>query len=133
MPSYGALGIGGVAAFALRRAVAGRQRCAGFGVPLSLIGALTLVSAAFVIGIAGMAAKARRRPVVSGRRRMIGTSGEVIECTAGEGWAEVDGERWKVRAAQPLRTGERVRVTRSRRPDAGSEPRRAASMQGASR
>ena len=43
---------------------------------------------------------------------MIGASGEVIECTGPEGWAEVDGERWKVRAAQPLRTGERVRVTR---------------------
>ena len=36
----------------------------------------------------------------------------MIECTGREGWAEVDGERWKVRAARPLRTGERVRVTR---------------------
>ena len=43
---------------------------------------------------------------------MIGASGEVIEFGSGEGWATVEGERWQVRAAQPLRVGQRVRVTR---------------------
>jgi len=112
VPSYGALGIGGVAAFAFGALLLIDSDAPGFGIPLALIGTLTLVSAAFVIGIAGMAAKARRRPVVSGAPHMIGASGEVIECTGEEGWAEVDGERWKVRAPGPLRTGERVRVTR---------------------
>ena len=134
MPSYGALGIGGVAAFGFGALLLVDSDAPGFGVPLSLIGALTLVSAAFVIGIAGMAAKARRRPVVSGAPRMIGTSGEVIECTGREGWAEVDGERWKVRAAQPLRTGERVRVTRVDGLTLEVSPAgEAASMQGAAR
>ena len=59
-----------------------------------------------------MAAKARRRPVVSGAPWMIGGAGEVIEFGDGEGWAAVDGERWRVRAAQPLHPGQRVRVTR---------------------
>jgi len=112
VPSYGALGIGGVAAFAFGALLLIDSDAPGFGIPLALIGTLTLVSAAFVIGIAGMAAKARRRPVVSGAPHMIGASGEVIECTGEEGWAEVDGERWKIRAPGPLRTGERVRVTR---------------------
>jgi membrane-bound serine protease (ClpP class) len=74
---------------------------------------VTLVSAAFVIGVAGMAAKARRRPVVTGTPRMIGAVGEIIEFGGGEGWASVDGERWRVRAAQPLRAGQRVRITAS--------------------
>ena len=112
VPSYGALGIGGVAAFAFGALLLIDSDAPGFGIPLSLIGAVTLVSAAFVVGVAGMAAKARRRPVVSGAPRMIGAAGEVIEFAAGEGWAAVDGERWKVRAAQPLHPGERVRVTR---------------------
>jgi len=112
VPSYGALGIGGVAAFAFGALLLIDSDTPGFGIPLTLIGTLTLVSAAFVIGVAGMAARARRRPVVSGAPHMIGGSGEVIECSGREGWAEVDGERWKVRAAGPLRTGERVRVTR---------------------
>ena len=59
-----------------------------------------------------MAEKARRRPVVSGTPRMIGTLGEMIEADGREGWADVDGERWHVRAAQPLREGQRVRIDR---------------------
>ena len=72
VPSYGALGIGGVAAFAFGALLLIDSDAPGFGIPLTLIGTLTLVSAAFVIGVAGMAAKARRRPVVSGAQRMIG-------------------------------------------------------------
>ncbi len=65
-----------------------------------------------MIGIAGMAAKARRRPVVSGTPRLLGASGTVIEFDGGHGWALVDGERWQVRAGEMLRAGQRVRITR---------------------
>jgi membrane-bound serine protease (ClpP class) len=112
MPSYGALGIGGVAAFGFGALLLIDSELPGFGIPRSLILVVTLVSAAFVIAVAGMAAKARRRPVVSGTARMLGAIGEVIEFDSGEGWAAVDGERWRVRAAQPLRAGQRVRITR---------------------
>lgn len=112
VPSYGALGIGGVAAFAFGALLLIDSESPGFGIPPSLIVIVTLVSAALVLGIAGMAAKARRRPVVSGTRRMIGVLGEVIEFGGGEGWAAVDGECWRVRAAQPLHAGQRVRITR---------------------
>jgi membrane-bound serine protease (ClpP class) len=112
VPSYGALGIGGVAAFAFGALLLIDNELPGFGIPRSLIVVATLVSAAFVIGVAGMAAKARRRPVVSGTPRMIGVLGEMIEVDGGEGWATVDGERWHVRAAQPLHTGQRVRIDR---------------------
>ena len=112
VPSYGALGIGGVAAFAFGALLLIDSDVPGFGIPLSLISVLTLASAGFVIGVVGMAAKARARPVVSGTPRLIGASGEVIEFDGDAGWASVDGERWQVRAAQPLRPGQRVRVTR---------------------
>ena len=112
LPSYGALGIGGVAAFAFGALLLIDSELPGFGIPPSLIVIVTLVSAALVLGIAGIAAKARRRPVVSGTRRMIGALGEVIEFGGAEGWAAVDGERWRVRAAQPLHVGQRVRITR---------------------
>jgi membrane-bound serine protease (ClpP class) len=111
VPSYGALGVGGIAAFVFGALLLIDSDAPGFGIPLSLITGLTLVSAAFVVGIAGMAAKARRRPVVSGAPQMIGAAGEVLECGGSEGWALVDGERWQVRAAAALRPGQRVRVT----------------------
>jgi len=112
VPSYGALGIGGVAAFAFGALLLIDSDLPGFGIPTSLIVVATLFSAAFVIGVAGMAEKARRRPVVSGTPRMIGPLGEMIEADGREGWADVDGERWHVRAAQPLREGQRVRIDR---------------------
>jgi membrane-bound serine protease (ClpP class) len=112
MPSYGTLGIGGVVAFAFGALLLIDSDVPGFGVPHGLVAAVTLVSAAVVIGIVGMAARARRRPVASGVPRMIGGAGEVIEFERGEGWATVEGERWRVRAAMPLRPGQRVRVER---------------------
>jgi len=112
LPSYGALGIGGVAAFAFGALLLIDAETPGFGIAPSLVVAATLVSAAFVITVAGMAARARRRPVVSGTPRMIGGVGEIVEFGAGEGWAIVAGERWRVRAAAPLHAGQRVRITR---------------------
>lgn len=112
VPSYGALGIGGVAAFAFGALLLIDSELPGFGIPRSLVVVTTLFSAAFVIGVVGMAEKARRRPVVSGTRHMIGTLGEMIEVDGSQGWAAVAGERWHVRAAQPLHPGERVRIER---------------------
>ena len=112
VPSYGALGVGGIAAFAFGALLLIDTDVPDFGIPLSLISVLALASAAFVIGMSGMAAKARRRPLVSGVQRMIGASGEVIESDGPEGWASVEGERWHVRAAKALYPGQRVRVTR---------------------
>ncbi len=112
VPSYGALGIGGIVAFAFGGVLLIESDSPEFGIPRPLIGALALLSAAVVIGIANMTAKARRRPLVSGTPRMIGAAGEVIEVADGEGWVTVEGERWHFTAAQPLRSGQRVRVTR---------------------
>jgi membrane-bound serine protease (ClpP class) len=112
MPSFGALGIGGVAALAFGALLLLDSDVPGFAIPRSLIAALTLTSAAFVLAIATMAAKARRRRVVSGTAALLGTSGELIEADGVEGYAEVGGERWRVRSPQALRVGQRVRVAR---------------------
>ena len=112
VPSYGALGIGGVAAFAFGALLLVDSDVPELRVPLALVAGLTLASAAAVIGIAGMAARARQRPQASGATQMIGAAGEVLEFAGGQGWALVGGERWRVRAAVALLPSQRVRVTR---------------------
>jgi membrane-bound serine protease (ClpP class) len=57
-----------------------------------------------------LALKARRKPVVSGRDDLLGASGEVLEVSEGQAWAQVFGERWKIDSAQPLAPGQRIRV-----------------------
>ncbi|HSB23226.1 MAG TPA: nodulation protein NfeD [Burkholderiaceae bacterium] len=111
VPSYGVLGIGGVAAFAFGAVLLIDSEVPGFAIPWPLIAAVTAVSAAVIVGVAGMAARARRRPVVSGAAAtLVGARGTVIEAVGAEGWADVNGERWRVRAPLLLQPGQRVRV-----------------------
>jgi membrane-bound serine protease (ClpP class) len=79
-------------------------------VPLPLVLGIAAASAVFFIGVAAMALKARKRPVVSGRETMIGSIGEVLEDFDGEGWARVQSETWRVKSASPMKAGQRVSV-----------------------
>ncbi|MCJ7838668.1 MAG: nodulation protein NfeD, partial [Burkholderiales bacterium] len=81
-----------------------------FSIPLGLIGGFAVASAAFLLLVVGVLLKSQRRPVVSGREQLLGAPGEVLEDFAGEGWARVHSENWRVRAAMPLKAGQRVRV-----------------------
>jgi membrane-bound serine protease (ClpP class) len=110
VPSYGTLGLGGAVAFASGALLLIDSDSPGFGVSPVLVGVLTAGSAAFVMFVAGMAAKARRRPLVGSQAALLGADGELVEFAGGEGWALVQGEHWRVRGAAALRPGDRVRV-----------------------
>ncbi len=110
-PSFGVLGVGGIVAFVAGGLLLFDRDIPGFGVPLALILGLAASSALVVLLGGGMALKARKRPVVSGREDMIGASGRVLAVDGDTCWAEVHGERWKVQSAQPLQPGQAVRVT----------------------
>ena len=111
LPGFGILGAGGIAAFVIGGLILMRTDVPGFGIPPSLILGLAFSSAVFILIVARLALKSRRRPVVSGREELLGSRGEVIEATAGGGWARVHGESWRVRSSAPLHAGEAVRVT----------------------
>jgi membrane-bound serine protease (ClpP class) len=108
LPSFGVLGIGGIVAFVLGATLLIDTDVPGFGIPLPVIIATALMSAALLVLVGGLALRSRRARVVSGREEMIGAYGEVFDA---EGWASVHGERWRVRSATPLAVGQTVRVT----------------------
>lgn len=112
VPSYGTLGLGGAAAFVFGAAMLIDSDTPDFGVSHPLIFTLAFFALAFVLLLASLAARTRRRTVVSGVSTLVGVVGEVIEALGPEGWAEVHGERWRVRGTSPLHAGERVRVKR---------------------
>ncbi|MDF2462524.1 MAG: hypothetical protein K0Q43_759 [Ramlibacter sp.] len=109
-PSFGVLGVGGIVALVAGGLLLFDEDVTGVGVPVPLVVGLALASAAVVLLGGGMALKARRRPVVSGREVLLGASGEVLQVSDGEVWAEVLGERWKVTGDGPLVAGQRIRV-----------------------
>jgi len=109
--THGALAIGGLVAFVIGSIMLLDTDVPQFEIPYSLIAGVTLASAAFVFMVIGMVVRSRLRPVVSGRESLLGARGEALEDIDGEGWARVQGERWRVRAQEPLRAGERLRIT----------------------
>jgi membrane-bound serine protease (ClpP class) len=111
LPSFGALGIGGIIAFVAGSLMLIDTNMPAYGIPWPMIATAALASALFLVFVIGMALKARRAPVVSGREELIGAVGEVLEDTPGEGMARIHGELWSVRSAHPLVHGQKVRVT----------------------
>lgn len=113
MPSFGVLGIGGVIAFVIGSVMLIDTDVPGYGIPWVIIMLVTVSSALFIFFVAGMALKARNRPVVSGSEELIGSIGEVLEDFDGrDGWARVHGENWHIRSRQPLNRGQKIRIVR---------------------
>jgi membrane-bound serine protease (ClpP class) len=112
VPSFGILGLGGIIAFVLGALFLFDPAEAqfGFGVAWPLIVGAAATSAAFVIGVAGFALKARRRAVRTGAEEMIGSTGEVLNWIGGQGQVRVHGEIWAARSDQSLASGRKVRV-----------------------
>lgn len=111
LPSFGALGIGGVIALAIGAVILiDPQAGADYTIPLPVVAVMSAVGGGIVFFTVLFALKARKRPVVSGMEQMIGDTGEVLEDLETEGWARVEGERWQVVSAQPLRRGQKVKV-----------------------
>ena len=113
LPSFGALGIGGVIAFVIGGLILIDTDVPGFGIPISFLVTIGIMSALLVFAIAALALKARGRPVLAGREEMIGSVGEVMGDFTGEGWVRMRGESWRATSAEPLARGTRVRVVRT--------------------
>jgi membrane-bound serine protease (ClpP class) len=110
LPTFGALGIGGIVAFAIGALMLIDTDVPGFGIPIGVVIGLAIVTALFVFTVSSFALRARRRPVVSGGEAMLGSIGVMLD----EDWAMVHGERWRVESAasvKALERGARVRVT----------------------
>jgi membrane-bound serine protease (ClpP class) len=111
VPSFGALGIGGVIAFVVGSVILMNTESQFYTISRPLIMAFALTSAAFFIGLVGMVIRARQRPAVIGRESLIGDVGEAVEDFQGRGHIRAQGEIWQAVCDRPLRQGQKVRVT----------------------
>lgn len=109
-PSFGVLGLGGIAAFIFGALILIDTELPGFGIPVALIVGVAVVSALFIATLVGVALKTRRRALVSGPSDLVGSVAEVIDDTQAEGWALVHGETWRITSNTPLRRAQKVRV-----------------------
>jgi membrane-bound serine protease (ClpP class) len=110
VPSFGALGIGGVVAFAIGSVILIDTEAPGFGISLALVAAFTLFTAVLFVIVLGLVVKARRRPVVSGMEELIGHEAVALEDFSGTGKVRMHSEIWNAQCAQPVSKDQHVRV-----------------------
>lgn len=91
VPSFGALGIGGVIAFVFGSLILIDTDQPGYGISLPLILTVAVASAILLATVVGMALESRRRPVVSGSEEMLGATGEAVADFSEEGEVRVHG------------------------------------------
>jgi membrane-bound serine protease (ClpP class) len=110
LPSFGTLGLGGVAAFVAGALILVDTDLPDYGIPVWLIATVAIASALLMALTVNVALRSRRRAVVSGVDSLIGSIAEMLDDTEREGWANAGGETWRVASAVPLRRGQQVRV-----------------------
>jgi membrane-bound serine protease (ClpP class) len=112
LPSFGVLGVGGIAAFVAGALMLIDTDLPGYGLPVGLVVAVALTSALLLAAIASIALKTRRRARMTGLDDMVGSVAEV-EAAPGaphEAWAHLRGETWRVASSTPLHDRQKVRV-----------------------
>ncbi|HET6520296.1 MAG TPA: nodulation protein NfeD [Geminicoccaceae bacterium] len=111
-PSFGVLGIGGIAAFVAGSIMLMDTDLPGFGIAWEVIGALALTAALLMMGTMWLVVRGQRRAPPPGQSSdLVGRTGRVVEWRGGAGQVHVYGEIWRARGALGLQPGQRVRVT----------------------
>ncbi len=110
LPTFGALGLGGIVAFVAGALMLIDTDLPGYGIPVALIVTVALASALLLAATAAIALKTRRRAVRGGAAGVIGRVGEVQQARQGKTWVRVHGESWQARSTAPLAPGQQVVV-----------------------
>jgi membrane-bound serine protease (ClpP class) len=112
VPSFGALGFGGVAAFVFGSIILLDTDVPGMAIARSLIVGIALVASTLLLAMIYALMKIRHRPAVSGTESMLGKTAEVLEDFERTGTVFIAGERWNARTAGAVTLGDTVRVTK---------------------
>jgi len=109
-PSFGALGIGGVAAFVFGAIMMFDTGVPGFGISFAFVIGLALVFAVFLIWMVGFILKLRRRGAVSGSESIVGGIATAMDDFSGDGMVWLEGESWHARSSVPISKDQQVVV-----------------------
>jgi membrane-bound serine protease (ClpP class) len=112
VPSFGSLGIGGIAAFVIGSIILLDTGVPGFEVARSLIGGIALAGALLVLLLASYFTRSRKRPVVTGVEQLLAEPAIALRDFARSGPVRTRGEIWDAIARAPVKEGQRLRIVR---------------------
>lgn len=110
VPSFGALGMGGIVAFTVGSIILMDTDIPGYGVPLALIAAISATTTAVFLMLVVMLFKARKQPVISGQEELLNARGKALVDFDRQGVVMIHGERWSARSHSAVKQGDEVIV-----------------------
>ena len=108
--AFGALGVGGIAAFVVGALLMFPSQTPGYALSDGVVIGAAIGSAAVFLVLLAVGLRARKRPVVTGGEALLGSEGETLSWQDREGRVRVSGEIWQARADAPLAAGSRIKV-----------------------
>lgn len=109
-PSFGALGIGGIAAFVFGAIIMFDSDIPGFGISIAFVLSLAIVFAALLIWLIGFILRLRRRGAVTGADSIVGGIATAMADFTGDGQVWLEGEAWHARSTVPISKDQAVIV-----------------------
>lgn len=109
-PSFGALGIGGIAAFVAGSILLFEGGAPEFQIARSVIGGTALAAGVVMLITAGLFMRARRTRVSTGVQQLLHEPAIALEDFSKTGFVDIHGERWQAVSQTPVVKGQRLRV-----------------------
>lgn len=110
-PSFGALGLGGIAAFVFGAIMMFDSGIPGFGISITFVISFAIIAALLIIWLASYLLRLRRRGAVTGVESIIGGVGVAMADFTDEGKIWLEGESWAARSRTPVAKDQEVVVT----------------------
>jgi membrane-bound serine protease (ClpP class) len=110
-PSFGALGLGGVAAFVFGAIMMFDSGIPGYGISIAFVSLLGVLAALAIGWLVRHLLKLQKRGAVSGKSSILGGIGIAMEDFTGNGRVWLEGEAWAAYSEVPLTKDQDVVVT----------------------
>ena len=111
VPSFGALGLGGIAAFIFGSIIMFDSGVPGFGISRTFVVVFGVVTGLALLWLTSYIVKLRNRGPVTGKGSIVGGTGIAMESFTGSGRVWLEGEAWHALSSVPVEKDQRVRVT----------------------
>lgn len=112
VPSFGALGLGGIVAIIFGAIMMFDSGIPGFGISVTFVVTMAILAGAFLFWMVSYLLRLRKRGPVTGAESIIGHTATALESFTGDGRVWMQGEAWQAHSAVPIEKDELVRVRR---------------------
>lgn len=111
VPSFGALGVGGIVAFIVGSIMMFDSGIPGYGISISFVVGFAVIAGLLLLWMVSYLVKLRRRGAVTGKESMLGSRGTALEAFAGTGRVWLEGAPWAAVSKEQIEKDQQVIVT----------------------